>query len=548
MASEGLVRQFREILIWPLQLIPLEATGPVRNHWDLLAEPGPDHPWREIADEFTADPDQFCARHYLEFTRFLPFVQRFLYGDARGSDNASSAAGRSPIRAYRRGDVAQVSIVHRPGEEPVVLDVAHVDLYFFYDIDIAMLVVEVHGQDLSLESVIDTLDGFHRAYPLAWEKSGQASRCPHRVAWLSSAGDVLAASDYERQDLYLPYVCTHKAARFSAHWEYLLQPLVPAHLSDSTSGIRYKQVEDDRIPLMSYLAVDDPQRISRGDFARLAFAIRRGRSDNLPYSAAFLRDFESKYSYDRFWDPSEDQGWMGARYLCSGPVFSMVGNAGDALYTDSETGLLGQFRHQYFLLGLIVHFHKAALLMLSDRLSIAVGQLDPQDVRSSRDFQLEVRKDLEIFLRFTHRYWFHEISNQFQLRDLFRMWTRHLGNDELYAEVRAEVHDINNYLDSRRAKKLADIGVRLGVVATFGFIGVFITGFFGMNLFPFGEGPMGMRILNLVVAFVLATALTAYTISISRRLADFLDALSSERVSWRDKLAAFVAVWKKTRR
>ncbi len=121
------------------------------------------------------------------------------------------------------------------------------------------------------------------------------------------------------------------------------------------------------------------------------------------------------------------------------------------------------------------------------------------------------------------------------------------GNDELYAEVRAEVHDINNYLDSRRTKKLADIGVRLGVVATFGFIGVFITGFFGMNLFPFGEGPLGMRILNLILALVIATALTAYTISISRRLADFLDALSSERVPWRGKLAAFAAVWKKRR-
>ena len=36
--------------------------------------------------------------------------------------------------------------------------------------------------------------------------------------------------------------------------------------------------------------------------------------------------------------------------------------------TTRERRLLAQFRHQYFLLFLIAHFHKAALLMLSDRL------------------------------------------------------------------------------------------------------------------------------------------------------------------------------------
>jgi hypothetical protein len=125
------------------------------------------------------------------------------------------------------------------------------------------------------------------------------------------------------------------------------------------------------------------------------------------------------------------------------------------------------------------------------------------------------------------------------------MWSKHLGNDQLYSDVRNELHDINTYLDSSRAKKLADTGVRLGVVATFGFIGVFVTGVFGMNLFPFGEGPLVMRIVILVTVLALATALTFYTLTISRGLGDFLDALSDERLRWRRKLDAFWRIWKK---
>ena len=44
----------------------------------------------------------------------------------------------------------------------------------------------------------------------------------------------------------------------------------------------------------------------------------------------------------------------------------MVGSAQEPYFTGLENGLLGQFRHQFFLLALIPHFHKAALLMLSD--------------------------------------------------------------------------------------------------------------------------------------------------------------------------------------
>ena len=31
-----LVRQFRQILLWPLQLVPLREGAQIQEHWDLL--------------------------------------------------------------------------------------------------------------------------------------------------------------------------------------------------------------------------------------------------------------------------------------------------------------------------------------------------------------------------------------------------------------------------------------------------------------------------------------------------------------------------------
>ena len=46
--------------------------------------------------------------------------------------------------------------------------------------------------------------------------------------------------------------------------------------------------------------------------------------------------------------------------------------------------------------------------MLSDRMVHALNRLDIQDAESVKRFKRIIRQLLEIFLRFTHRYWFHE--------------------------------------------------------------------------------------------------------------------------------------------
>ena len=99
-----LVREFRQILVWPIQLMPLREDAQIQEHWEALSQPGAEHPWRELRDEFSCDPAQFQQRHYSEFVTFLPYVRRFLYGEGKGRTGAGAVD--SPIRVFRRNDVA----------------------------------------------------------------------------------------------------------------------------------------------------------------------------------------------------------------------------------------------------------------------------------------------------------------------------------------------------------------------------------------------------------------------------------------------------------
>ena len=213
-----------------------------------------------------------------------------------------------------------------------------------------------------------------------------------------------------------------------------------------------------------------------------------------------------------------------------------------------DAGLLGQFRHQYFLLFLIPHFHKAALLMLSDRMVHALNRLDIDDPDSIRRFKRTIRQLFEIFLRFTHRYWFHEVSDQPQARELYRMTSSYLGVDRLYDEIRNEIEDMSTYLESDTLRRQANTVVRLTVVTTFGLIGTVVTGFLGMNLLALAEAPMLERIAYFLIVLIPVTVLTFYTIVKSKRLSDFLEALSDERLPAGVKFKTLADVWKRSPR
>ena len=148
-----------------------------------------------------------------------------------------------------------------------------------------------------------------------------------------------------------------------------------------------------------------------------------------------------------------------------------------------------------------------------------------------------------MFLRFNHRYWFHEISNQVQASDFFKYWSRELDSVALYAEVREEARDINEYLDADRMRKQTDNAMRLTVVSSCGMVGTVATGFLGMNLFSHDAMPTGVKIAIFLIVFVPTTFLALYTVVVSKRLANFMEAMASEGLTWREKFAQFRQIW-----
>jgi hypothetical protein len=536
-ASVPQVHHLRQILLWPLRLVARRRGDDLqRRPWDLLGAGDAALPWRRVVDEYTGSSERFHERHYNEFVTFLPFVQQFLYGEGRGSQGAAS---ESSMHVFRRDDVRAVRVLPRVGAAPQVLDVVHVDLYFFDDVDIVLLNVELAADDLNLPQAQEILYRFGRGYPSGWDASGQPLHSMAGVDWLDAQGHVLASSDSQSRDVFLAYVGEHRAPRIAAHWEFLLGPLVPDH-SELQGALRYRQIEYYRMPLMAYLAVDDPRALTRSDFVRLGLVTGAGENE-LPYGEQHLADFEQRHCYDRFW--SDSGAAPRTRYLCCGHALVVVGDARAEFYRCRDRGVLAQFRHQHFMLFLIAHFQKAALLIFSDRLVDALKRLEVSDAESVKQFKRAIRSGYAAFLRFTHRYWFHEVSEQAQVRALFRLCTGHLGTDALYAEVKERMHDMNAYLDADSLRRQANTVVRLTVVTILGLIGTVTTGFLGMNLLSMSDSPMVDRVVVFGVVFVATIALTIYTIGKSKRLSDFLDILSEEHLPWRARLAALLRVW-----
>jgi hypothetical protein len=541
------VRHLRQALLWPLRLIPagLADEAARRAPWQLLRDMGEASPWREHFDEYNGGAGGFHERHYNEFVSFLPYVQRFLYGEGRIQRGGGDATSGSPMRVFRRRDIAAVRVVPRPGDAPLTLQVVHIDLYFFYGVDIVLLNAEVAADGLPLPLAQELLYRFGRAYPGGWDAQGQALHCLAGVEWLDAQGAVLARSDAQDRSAFLAHVAEHRAPRISAHWEYVLAPLVNHH-SGAAGALRFRQIEYYRMPMMAYLAVDEPRLLTRGDFIRLGLVTGGGETlpgseAALPYAERHLADFEQQFCYDRFW--AESGAAPNTRYLCSGLSLIVVGDAQSEFYRCGDRGVLAQFRHQHFLLFLIAHFQKATLLMMSDQLAEALTALDITRPESVKRFKRQIRLGYVAFLGFTHRYWFHEVSEQAHVKALFHLCTRHLQIDGVYEEVKERIRDMNSYLDADALRRQANTVVRLTVVTIFGLVGTITTGFLGMNLLAAADAPLPLRAAVFAAVLGLTAALTVYTIVKSKRLSDFLDTVSDERLSAWTKLKAFAAVW-----
>ena len=521
-----MVRHFRQVVLWPVQVLCDNKAAGGHGYDALVKQLAPDL-WTLVEDEF-GDPDtDLQERHYREFVSFLPHVQRFLYGDAVGPSR-KLGPGDQPLKVLRRHDVAGFRITLGPGAAPVVCEVAHIDLYFFHDIDAVILAFEFAAENLPLATVQDITYRFGRCYPPGWNETGEALHCPLQVEWLGKDGRVLASSDYQDRQKFMSFVGSRRAPRVASHWEFLLSPLVPYAASD-TARLRFRQIEYYRMPAISYLVIDSLKSLSRADYVRLALAANPGDRNALPFSEQFLADFEKRHCYDRFFLDQEQPNGADTRFLDCGHAFTMVVAGNSPSLADGERGLLGEFRHQHFLLFMIAHFHKAALLMLSDRLVAATKLLDPGSHDAEKPFRREIFRLQRSFLRFTQRYYFSEVSDQSVARDIFRMHRVHLGTEDLYREVRSEIFDSVQYLDSNLLRRQSGSMRRLTVVTVLGLIGTTVTGYLGMNLIAEADNPLGFKIIYFSCVTLAVAALTFATLGLSQRLTRFFDWMSGEK-------------------
>jgi hypothetical protein len=107
---------------------------------------------------------------------------------------------------------------------------------------------------------------------------------------------------------------------------------------------------------------------------------------------------------------------------------------------------------------------------------------------------------------------------------------------------------MNEYLDSDDLRRQANTVTRLTVVTTLSVIGTVATGFLGMNLFAEAEQSVLYRAVFFFVVLIPAVLLTFYTVAKSKALAEFLDAVSNERLTWRVKSAVLAKIWRKPSR
>jgi hypothetical protein len=521
-----LVRHFRQVLVWPLQLVPMQGSDD-KQHWEWLAD-NPDHIWQRISNGFNNPDVPFPEKLYKEFVVFHPYVQRFVYGESRGINDhdADDLPGEAAMKLFRRHDVSAMRVTLREGDAPIMLDVERIELCFFDDIDLVFLIIEVTASNLPLLLARDVLYRLGRAYPTGWNEAGQGVHNALMIELLAADQRVLATSDSGNREKFLSFTGRHLAPCTSSHWSFLLHPLVP-DASDEQGVIRYRQIEYHRMPLMAFLAVDDPLAIKRQEWIRLGLIATLHPDEPIPLNDADVIDFDVRYCYDRYWAGTEEG--PNTRFLVSGRAFIIVGDARSNYFLNNDRGMLAQFNHQYFILYLIAQFHRAALLIFSDRLVDAIHDLDMRNPKSVHRFRQRIHSSFEAFLRFTHRYWFHELSERPHMQALHHLCADRLGNDALFAEVKEELRDMSQYLDSDAQRRQSNTVVRLTVVTTFSLIGTVATGFLGMNIIDEADTPVLLRWSYFALTVMGAAILTFVTVMKSKQLYDVLDKLSSEQ-------------------
>ena len=210
------------------------------------------------------------------------------------------------------------------------------DLYFFHDMDIVLLTVEVAAGRCRSPSR-RTL-----CFPPRPRLSGRMEQARASAALREPRGMARRSRQGPRR-LRLREARRCLAAVCHNRWPGSRRTGVPPRADGSTpverSGrLRYRHLEDYRIPGMGYFAMRHPNAVTRADYVRLGLNTGPGPSEELPYSDAYLARFEADHCHDRFYDP-ERRAVSGMRLTCSARGLTMVTGASPAAFDPERASL-----------------------------------------------------------------------------------------------------------------------------------------------------------------------------------------------------------------
>ncbi len=410
---------------------------------------------------------------------FHPFVRRFLFDPQR-------------VRWLQRCDINSMQVKLPNAEATVTLKVERCLLALFQP-DIACLLLELDyrcGTDdqpaaLSIEQLQWMLNRLRRTYPSNFPYTQPDKQPKSSVTLLNSGGKPIGDPGFYEPEYYedsLDCAANNESWKpgWAQHWKTLLHPLNPDKTQENGWGIR--QFGDDSAAIMSYIALDDVRALNRGHWVRLCFADKHA-DDSLPYAKHFLRDFEAKHCFDRYWYKGSkdkilsDSNKNPSRIMNCGYAFTYAGNQNDKEFF-AEAALFN-FRHIYVFMGLIAHMQRAALLAASHRLTHMVDRDKGDITLPDRD---KVREFYDQFVEFTQVYWFDEVTPQEQGQQIFAQWQQHLRIQPLYNEVRQELRDLAEYSELRASNQLNDNVARLGLASLVLAALAVLSGLLGMNI------------------------------------------------------------------
>lgn len=474
--------------------------------------------WEELTQPYPDLNDPNCPTQYAEWVYFHPFIRSFLYTSKNDRlqemATGQSSSGKS-VRVLRHKDfvpngahTGRLEVEWFGLEGPCVLHIRNVHLYLF-DTGVGIVSFEFCGASatLNLHQTLNLQDKVRRLFAPYFERfaagtDGEqeqviAGHCPERLSLFPANPELPATittfgqhrhakgqpnavdpATQEGHDVYKAHLATvhHQCEPpMVSVWERVLYPLTPRKLTPQQGNFRFtfEQILDERMPLMSYLAVNNPREISVGDWMRLATVDDAGNSNCYPYGPEFCGENGLKpFAYDRFWTVQQEApanpGMQNTRWLCCGYGFTSVGCATSSFFTDASIGARAHFRYHYLKMFLIGHFHRASLLRFKGQLAEAVEELQQsihQRDRALEQFAATLERIQLDLLAFRNMYWFTEISNQVQAQELFDLLSKHLRTRELFSQVFEESEKAAAIVRAYRDRIQNDRTARLGVLA-----------------------------------------------------------------------------------